>query len=95
MILSFTKSKQALTKQVKYNKIHKPLASELRNISGSVVSTQTDLYTLGCIMNNVTSRISNEPLQELSQTMMSEKTENLPLLADVLYKIERIMDFYM
>ena len=89
------KTKAGFTKHAKYNKIHKPLASELRNISGSVVSIETDLYTLGCIMNNVTSRINNEPLQELSQTMMSEKTENLPLLADVLYKIERIMDFYL
>ena len=46
-------------------------------------------------MNNVTSRINTEPLQELSQTILSEKTENWPLSADVLYKIERIMNFYL
>ena len=46
-------------------------------------------------MNNVTNRINIEPLQELSQTMMSKKTENRPLSADVLYKIERIMNFYL
>ena len=80
---------------MKYNKVHKPLASELRNISGSAVSIEKGLYTLGCVINNVTNRINIEPLQELNETMISEKTENWPLSVDVLYKIEQIMNLYL
>ena len=32
------------TKQVKYNKIHNPLAFELKNIAGRVVSIETDIH---------------------------------------------------
>ena len=46
-------------------------------------------------MTNVASRINNEPLQELSQTLMSEKTENQPLSVNVLYKIKQIVHFYL
>ena len=59
------KTKSGFTKQAKYNKIHKLLVSELRNIPGSVILMETDLYTLGFIMNNVTSRINTQPLEEL------------------------------
>ena len=76
MILIIYNIIAGFTQQAKYNKIHKPLASELRNIPESVVSIETDVYTPGYIMNNATSRINIELLQEISQTMMSEKTEN-------------------
>ena len=81
MILIIYNIIAGFTQQAKYNKINKPLAFELRNIPESVVSIETDLYTPGYIMNNATSRINIELLQEISQTTMSEKT-------DVLYKIE-------
>ena len=35
--------KAGFTKQAKYLKIHKPLASELRKITGNVVSIETDV----------------------------------------------------
>ena len=62
----------------KYNKKHKHLAIELRNVRGSTQSIMTDIYSLGYVYHIIGTHKELPNLKELSLVMMSEKPDDRP-----------------
>ena len=54
---------------LKYNKFHRHLAHELRNLPGSKQSVATDLYSIGYLFKHSAAYISYQPIIELGRLM--------------------------
>ena len=82
--------KPGTPKHAKYNSIHKHLAFELRNIPGSFVSCQTDVYTLGYNFKHVAKYVKSDTLSMIAAEMLSDKPDERPQLSNTLAKVKRL-----
>ena len=75
-------------KQQIYNERHKHLAYELRNVPNSAQTIQTDIFSLGFIMQLVSEVTKNEKLSNISIDLLVEDPSKRPLIPHVVRKCE-------
>lgn len=75
-------------KQKKYNHIYRHLAYELRNISGSGVSIQSDIFTVGYNIDRIGSKIRSKKLSMSCMNMMNKDPLKRPTLSSVILDLE-------
>lgn len=73
-------------KQRLYNERHKHLAYELRNVPNSAQTIQTDIFSLGYIMQLVSEVTKNEKLAKISFDLLVEDPAGRPLIPNVVRK---------
>ena len=81
--------KSGSEKQKKYNDVHRHLAYELRNIPGSRVSTQSDIYTIGYDIDRIATKIRSKKLSVSCMNMMNKDPLKRPTLSNVILDLEK------
>ena len=82
--------KKGSEKQRLYNKMHCHLAFELRNVPGSKVSEETDIFSLGYNFEKVAVKARQTKLTHIAIKMISQEPRKRPTLSTVLLEISKI-----
>ncbi|XP_057299524.1 tyrosine-protein kinase BTK-like [Hydractinia symbiolongicarpus] len=82
--------KPGTPKHQRYNTIHRHLAFELRNVPGSYVSCETDVYTLGYNFESIAKHVASEKLLMIATNMLKNKPHERPLLSQLLIQLSRL-----
>ena len=83
--------KHGSEKQKKYNTIHSHLAYELRNITGSHQSCESDVYTIGYNFKMVAIKTKFYKLSLLSEKMIADTPSDRPALSDIMYSLDSFL----
>lgn len=78
-------------KQKTYNRIHRHLAYELRNVPDSYNSEATDIYSLGYLMDRLSVGIKFEKLSSIALQLMAKNPKARPLLPSVVNHLRKII----
>ena len=82
--------KKGTPKHDRYNKFHRHLGYELRNVPGSIVTCHSDVYSLGYNFDLISKFVKSEKLSLVSATMLAEKPNKRPELPAVLMRISKL-----
>ena len=82
--------KKGSPKHERYNKFHRHLGYELRNVPGSVVTCLSDVYSLGYNFDLISKFVKSEKLSLVSAAMLAEKPNKRPELPTVLLRISKL-----
>ena len=69
--------------KLKYNKSHRHLAFELRNMPNCKQSPVTDLYSLGRVFKVIGYCVNDQGLKDLGSLMMNKQPHKRPCLSNV------------
>lgn len=82
--------KKGSEKQRLYNKIHCHLAFELRNVPGSKVSEESDIFSLGYNFEKVAVKVCQTKLSNIATKMICQDPQKRPTLSTVLLEISNL-----